>query len=199
MEITGPAAGHDRLKTKADPTGRRVLGMLNNCAGGVTPWGTWLTCEENFHGYFWGKVADDHPEATNLQALRRRRQLVRLGQVARPLRRHQGAERGQPLRLDRRDRSVRSGVDAEEAHRARPHEARGRGRHHQQGRPLSSSIPGDDERFDYVYKFVTARHGRPQQPRRQPRPARRRHALSSPGTTPTAPASGCRWSTARAR
>ncbi|MPZ58985.1 MAG: DUF839 domain-containing protein [Rhizobiales bacterium] len=63
MDITGPAAGHDRMRTGADPTGRRVSGMLNNCAGGLTPWGTWLTCEENFHGYFWGKIADDHTEA----------------------------------------------------------------------------------------------------------------------------------------
>ena len=52
MEITGPAAGHDLLKTAADPEGVRSLGTWNNCGNGSTPWGTYLACEENFNGYY---------------------------------------------------------------------------------------------------------------------------------------------------
>ncbi|WP_318514249.1 PhoX family protein [Photobacterium leiognathi] len=52
MEITGVAAGHPLLKTKADPTGTRALGTFANCANGATPWGTYLTCEENFDDFF---------------------------------------------------------------------------------------------------------------------------------------------------
>ena len=52
MEIRGPAAGHDLMKTAADSTGTQCLGTANNCAAGYTPWNTFLTAEENWNGYF---------------------------------------------------------------------------------------------------------------------------------------------------
>ena len=52
ITIGGPAAGDPLLRTQADPNGTEVIGTFNNCAMGFTPWGTYLTCEENFNGYF---------------------------------------------------------------------------------------------------------------------------------------------------
>ena len=52
MLITGPAKGHALMRTGADAEGTMSLGTVNNCGNGYTLWNTYLTCEENFNGYF---------------------------------------------------------------------------------------------------------------------------------------------------
>jgi secreted PhoX family phosphatase len=61
IELTGPARGHDLLKTPADKSGTWSLGTWNNCGNGETPWGTYLTCEENFNYYFSSSDSDYKP------------------------------------------------------------------------------------------------------------------------------------------
>ena len=58
MQISGPARGHALLKTRYSPKGTATRGTLNNCSHGFTPWGTYLTCEENWAGYFASRDTD---------------------------------------------------------------------------------------------------------------------------------------------
>ena len=154
IAISGPAAGSDRLKTKADPEGRQVLGMMNNCAGGLTPWGTWLTCEENFNGYFWGKLAADHPEARNFK---------RYGVPSTAYAWGKFEERfdlaKEPNEANRFGWVVE--IDPfDPASTPKKRTAMGRFKHEGAAGILNKDgryvvYQGDDERFDYVYKFVT--------------------------------------------
>ncbi|WP_248795303.1 PhoX family protein [Pseudomonas sp. MWU13-2105] len=63
IRFGGPAAGHPWLQTQADKQGRKVLGTFQNCANGKTPWGTYLTCEENFTDCFGSSNAEQKFDA----------------------------------------------------------------------------------------------------------------------------------------
>ncbi len=194
MEITGPAAGHARLQTSADPSGRRVLGMINNCAGGVTPWGTWLTCEENFHGYFNGKLPDGHPEARNHKRYGVPTEWYAWGKFHDRF--NVTKEPNEPNRFGWVVEIDPFDPNATPKKRT----ALGRAKHEGAAGIVNSDgryvvYSGDDERFDYVYRFVTTRARRS-----APTATSSMTACSrSRATTPTARSTGCRWSTARAR
>jgi uncharacterized protein len=156
--LTGPAAGHDWLKTTSDPTGRRVRGTLNNCAAGKTPWGTVLTCEENFNQYFANnsRLADGDPR----KAIHARYGLPQ-----------NASDRRWETFYDRFDISkepnepFRFGwvveVDPfDPDSKPRKLTALGRMKHEAATTVISKRghavvYTGDDERFDYLYKFVS--------------------------------------------
>lgn len=156
MAISGPARGHPLMQTTADASGTRVKGMLNNCAGGMTPWGTWLTCEENINYYFWNKAAvDTHPQRSALKRYGVPMEWYQWGRfdarfdIARePNETHRF---GWVVEIDPMDPTS---VPVKRT-------AMGRFKHEGAGSVVNGDgryvvYQGDDERFDYLYRFVTA-------------------------------------------
>lgn len=163
MTFSGPAAGHERLKTNDDPTGTSVIGTINNCAGGMTPWGTWLMAEENFHGYFWTDKLDadrkpvmdsGNPESTSY------------GRYGVPGMWYAWGREHDRWNVDKEPRMPNKfgwivEVDPRDPS-ATPvkHTALGRFRHEGAETVVASDgrlviYSGDDNRFDYQYKYVS--------------------------------------------
>jgi uncharacterized protein len=159
MTLTGAAAGSDLVKTSADPDGLTVIGTLNNCAGGVTPWGTVVSGEENFNQYFANAALLDPESVQGLSA-------ARYGVN------EEASERGWEQFYDRFDLAVEPNepfrfgwaveidpLDPTSTPKKRT--ALGRNKHEGHtsvavdGRPVVI-YSGDDQVFDYAYKFVTA-------------------------------------------
>lgn len=152
MAFSGPAAGHALLKTAADPAGMRPLGTLNNCAAGQTPWGTFLTCEENWNGYF---SAQDKPTPDELR--------YGLRSKGFGYRWHEFDERFDAVKNPNEQNRFGWVVEIDPQDPTQTpikRTALGRIKHEGATTTLSRDgravvYMGDDERFEYVYKFVS--------------------------------------------
>jgi secreted PhoX family phosphatase len=154
IELSGPAAGHARLKTNADASGKQVIGTVNNCAGGMTPWGTYLSCEENFNGHFGGQLDANHPETENHQRFNVPRDYT--GWYKYDTRFDVGVEPNEPNRFGWVVEIDPLKPNAKPVKRT----ALGRFKHEGAETIVAKSgqlviYMGDDQRFEYLYKFVS--------------------------------------------
>jgi secreted PhoX family phosphatase len=159
VEFGGPVAGADLIST---PAGNEPKGTVNNCANGYTPWGTYLTCEENFNGYF--GYTDPNYQPTEAQA---RYGFSQNGfgygwhlfdarfDLSNPNYKNEENRFGWIVEIDPMDKSQT------------PVKRTALGRFKHEGIALTIGrggrvigYMGDDERFDYIYKFESAANWR---------------------------------------
>ena len=164
MAVSGPLAAHPAMRTESDPTGLEILGTINNCSMGATPWQTYLACEENFHNYFVNRDEADYDARPT-----HKRYGIGLG-GSRPYQGHVNEPNrfGWVVEVDPFDPD----------HTPRKRTAMGR-----LGRECATCViddnghmavySGDDARGEYVYKFV------PQQPYRAGDSAHNRDLLDA--------------------
>jgi len=172
MRMVGPAAGARRLRTSSDPTGRHARGTLNNCAGGITPWGTVLSGEENFNQYFdiSGPTAVRHAESYERYSLN--------GEDTRGWgkvdpRFELSEEPNEPFRFG----WIVEVDPFRPGSTPRKHTMLGRFKHEGANIRVGPSghvaaYMGDDEKGEYIYKFVSRRRWRDSDS-----PAARRHNM----------------------
>jgi len=159
MTVSGPAARDAALRTRDDASGRVVLGTINNCAHGFTPWGTYLACEENFNGYFVNASGKIPPEQRRLGV----------------------TDKGFGYRWQEFDERFDAAKHPNEPNRfgwvveidpwdptSTPVKRTALGRFKHEGAAVTLApdnrvvvYQGDDERFEYVYKFVSSGRYRP--------------------------------------
>ena len=154
FKISGPVAGHAWMQTSYDPEGRLAKGTHYNCAGGVTPWGTILSCEEGAYDTFGGDVAA-HPQAAVLERYS-----------------YDGSDYYGRARLDQR---FDLAAEPNEPNRfdwvieidpydptSTPVKRTALGRFHHEGATIWHNpdgriviYMGDDSNFEYIYRFVS--------------------------------------------
>lgn len=178
IEIAGPARGHALLVTRHSTDGTRTRGTLNNCGTGKTPWGSFLTGEENWFGYFTRPVGDDAARGNDRSVTALRRYGRAEGAASRHGWESGGTEDRFVRWINARTGSSADGsddyrhemngqgwiveVDPYDATRTpKKRSALGRFAHESAafglpvaGRPLAVYM-GDDARNEYVYKFVS--------------------------------------------
>jgi len=169
MQFTGVAGANDLLKTNADPSGMKPVGTNNNCANGFTPWGTYLTCEENFQIIF-GGLDDDLEIDDSLRTLHKRYGIRDKSFYGWEKHHKRFSVKNEPNEPNRFGWIIE--IDPFDPNSTpKKHTAMGRFRHENCANMIGEKkaghddkiafYSGDDSRFEYIYKFIPSKNYNP--------------------------------------